>query len=69
MPDRRDPAFLVPTPTRGTLFFRTFAPWQLLRFAWINLKMIRMIHIGNHGKAPLLPITLPDADDHGSTPR
>ncbi len=33
----------VTRPTRWTLFARTFVPWQLWRFARINLKMIRMI--------------------------
>ncbi|MEZ5356023.1 MAG: hypothetical protein R2762_25595 [Bryobacteraceae bacterium] len=33
----------APKPTRGTLFMRTFLPWQLVRFAWINLKMFRII--------------------------
>ncbi len=33
----------APKPTRGTLFWRTFVPWQLLRFALINLKMFRII--------------------------
>lgn len=30
-------------PTRRTLFWRTFIPWQLWRFAVINLKMIGII--------------------------
>lgn len=30
----------VTRPTRWTLFLRTFVPWQLWRFAMINLKMI-----------------------------
>jgi hypothetical protein len=34
----------VTRPTRLTLFLRTFFPWQLWRFARINLKMIRIIH-------------------------
>lgn len=34
----------VTRPTRLTLFLRTFVPWQLWRFARINLKMIRIIH-------------------------
>ena len=55
-----DRVFLAPTPTRTTIFFRTFFPWQLVRFAWINLKMIRMIFIGNHGRPPLAPIVLPE---------
>ena len=33
----------VTRPTRGTLFLRTFLPWQLWRFAAINLKMIGII--------------------------
>ena len=33
----------VTKPTRRTLFFRTFLPWQLWRFAAINLKMIGII--------------------------
>ena len=33
----------VPRPTRGTIFRRTFLPWQLGRFAAINLKMIQML--------------------------
>jgi len=32
----------VTRPTRLTLFLRTFLPWQLWRFARINLKMIRI---------------------------
>ena len=35
--------FFAPRPSPLTLFFRTFLPWQLLRFLWINLKMIQMI--------------------------
>jgi hypothetical protein len=30
-------------PTKRTLFWRTFVPWQLLRFLVINLRMTRMI--------------------------
>ena len=37
-------ALYVTRPTRTTLFLRTFLPWQLWRFARINLKMIRIIH-------------------------
>lgn len=32
-------------PTRFTLFLRTFIPWQLLRFASINLRMIQVIRL------------------------
>jgi hypothetical protein len=34
-------------PTRFTLFFRTFLPWQLWRFVWLNLKMMRIILLGH----------------------
>ena len=33
----------VTRPTRWTRFTRTFVPWQLWRFARINLKMIQII--------------------------
>jgi hypothetical protein len=33
----------VTKPTRRTVFLRTFVPWQLIRFAAINLKMIGII--------------------------
>jgi hypothetical protein len=35
-------------PTRWVLFFRTFFPYQLYRFAWINVRMLRMI-LQSHG--------------------
>ncbi len=56
--------YYIPTPSRTTLFFRTFLLWQLVRFIWINLKMLRMISIGHHGRVPLRPISLPEADGH-----
>lgn len=34
----------VPRPTRRTVSLRTLFPWQLLRFAAINLKMMQMLH-------------------------
>jgi hypothetical protein len=30
-------------PTGGTRFWRSFLPWQLWRFACINIRMLRMI--------------------------
>ncbi len=30
-------------PTRWTVFWRTFVPWQLIRFVLINLKISVMI--------------------------
>jgi hypothetical protein len=40
-------AFYAPRPTRWTVFMRTFIPWQLVRFVWINFKMIDMIRISH----------------------
>ncbi len=37
------PWFYATKPTRGTVFLRTFLPWQLWRFLRINLKMITII--------------------------
>jgi len=60
--------FFVPTPSRATVFFRRFVPWQLVRFAWINLKMIRMIGRGHHGKVPLRALnTLDDTRTEPAT--
>lgn len=33
----------IPVPTARTRALRTFIPWQLWRFAVINLRMLRMI--------------------------
>jgi hypothetical protein len=33
----------APLPTASTRWLRTFLPWQLVRFAVINLKMFRII--------------------------
>jgi hypothetical protein len=41
MPDEK--TRYVTKPTEWTLFLRTFLPWQLWRFAAINLKMIGII--------------------------
>ena len=37
-------------PTRSTLFWRTFLPWQAWRFVWINVKMIEIILRGHRGR-------------------
>ena len=42
-PLRATEAFYAPRPTRFTVFLRTFLPWQVVRFAVINLKMLRII--------------------------
>lgn len=31
------------TPTRFTVFLRTFLPWQIWRFVRINLKMVGIV--------------------------
>jgi len=41
--------FYATKPTRWTLFLRTFLPWQALRFAVINIKMMRVIHRSHRG--------------------
>ena len=42
----------VTNPTRSTLFLRTFLPWQLWRFAAINLKMIGIIRRSHRSRTP-----------------
>jgi len=41
--------FFAPRPSRAVLFLRTFAPWQLVRFAVINFRMVRMLGKARHG--------------------
>ena len=45
------PALYASVPTRSRLFWRTFVPWQLWRFVWINLKMFRIIAKSHAGTA------------------
>ncbi len=33
----------APLPTPRTVWLRTFLPWQLIRFCWLNVRMIRMV--------------------------
>jgi hypothetical protein len=42
-PSRTKESFFATKPTRFTRFMRTFIPWQMVRFAVINLKMLRII--------------------------
>lgn len=42
-------SFYATKPTRWTQFRRTFIPWQMVRFAWINLKMMKIIHRSHAG--------------------
>jgi len=37
------PHYFAMKPTGMTLFFRTFVPWQVLRFLAVNLQMTKMI--------------------------
>lgn len=48
--ERMKSAFYATKPTHATIFWRTFLPWQVLRFAWINLKMLILIHRSHQGK-------------------
>ncbi len=36
-------AYYPPQPTKLTLFMRKFLPWQIIRFAIINFKMLRLM--------------------------
>jgi hypothetical protein len=42
-PPRATETAAAPLPTAWTVFMRTFVPWQMVRFAVINLKMIPLI--------------------------
>lgn len=48
---QQKPWFYATKPTRGTIFMRTFLPWQMWRFLRINLKMVTIIRRshGAHG--------------------
>ncbi len=41
-------AFFATQPTALTRFLRTCIPWQMYRFAVLNLKMVRIILKGHH---------------------
>lgn len=36
-------------PTGITLFLRTFLPYQIWRFIWLNWKMVGIIRRSHHG--------------------
>ncbi len=42
------PWFYATKPTRGTVFLRTFLPWQIWRFLRINVKMVTIIRRSHH---------------------
>lgn len=41
----------APRPTKGSLFWRTFLPWQMWRFARLNLRMMGLIRKSHTGGA------------------
>lgn len=48
MPIIESSHYPAPRPRRRTRFLRTFLPWQIVRFFWVNLKMTAMI-LKSHG--------------------
>jgi hypothetical protein len=46
---RRGAAAFATVPTGFTRFMRTFLPWQMWRFAMINLKMLLLMRKSHHG--------------------
>ncbi|MCE1228421.1 MAG: hypothetical protein LWX11_02855 [Firmicutes bacterium] len=44
----RQQSFFATKPTRFTRFLRTCIPWQMIRFAFINLRMIQVIRRSHH---------------------
>jgi hypothetical protein len=48
-PERLQESFFATKPTAFTRFMRTFIPWQMVRFAVINLKMLRLIARSHRG--------------------
>jgi len=48
-PPHLRPWFYATKPTRFTRFLRTFIPWQMVRFAVINLKMLVLIRRSHKG--------------------
>ncbi|MHC1707717.1 MAG: hypothetical protein AB9842_09365 [Bacteroidales bacterium] len=37
----------APMPTRTTMFWRNFIPWQIIRFIILNLKIIKIVVRGH----------------------
>lgn len=48
MSTRSDAIKLAMKPSSWVLFWRTFFPYQVYRFIWINLRMLRMILKSRH---------------------
>lgn len=49
LPPHLRPWFYSTKPTWWTRFLRTFIPWQIVRFAVINLKMLVLIRRSHKG--------------------
>lgn len=41
------PESYAPMPTKATLFWRSFVPWQLVRFMLLNIKILKIV-VGGH---------------------
>lgn len=41
------PEYYGPKPTKSTLFWRSFIPWQMWRFVVLNWKVIRIVVMGH----------------------
>ncbi len=37
----------APMPTKLTIFWRSFVPWQFIRFIALNIKIIKIV-VGGH---------------------
>lgn len=48
-PPHMRPWFYATKPTGWTRFLRTFIPWQMVRFAVINMKMLVLIRRSHRG--------------------
>jgi hypothetical protein len=48
-PGRVKESFFATKPTAFTRFMRTFIPWQMVRFAIINLRMLKIIARSHDG--------------------
>lgn len=46
------PARFVSVPTPATRWWRTFLPYQLVRFALINVKMLRLLRRAHRDTPP-----------------
>lgn len=42
--------FFASVPTKTTIYFRTNLVWQLIRFIYINIKMLIMIRKSHQGE-------------------